>query len=106
MTMEIYTCEEVATMYHCTPATIRKLCREGQLAAVKFGKHWTISQKAITEYIDKQLQKQQNAAAQAVIDTRSLQCQFTKTSMEYGRSLSVSRAAQELDDLLKPRTAN
>lgn len=105
--MKTYTCEEVAEIYKCHIATIRKLCREGKIAAMKPGKHWLITKKALYQYIDTGIKKQQNDAAQAVIDNRSLKpCQFTKMSTESGRFHSACQAAKELDNLLKPKTNN
>ena len=48
---EIYTVEEVAEALRLHPYTIRRLCREGRIPGVKFGRQWRFEKKQLEELI-------------------------------------------------------
>ena len=43
----LYTVEEVAEITRINEQTIRRLCRDGELVAIKFGAHWRIPESSL-----------------------------------------------------------
>ncbi len=48
---DLLNANETAEILNCTPATVCKLCRSGQLHALKTGKSWMIPRISLTDYI-------------------------------------------------------
>lgn len=44
---------EVATLLACEPSTVQTMAREGELPAVKFGKHWRFPRAALLEVVNR-----------------------------------------------------
>lgn len=49
---ETMTIEQAAVVLCCNPATVRALCRNGELKGFKIGKVWRISESAIEKFIE------------------------------------------------------
>lgn len=50
-TVEVLTPEEVAEILKVTPATVRKLLRDGELPGRKIGKSWRVTRQALEAYL-------------------------------------------------------
>lgn len=48
---EIMNVHEAAKVLNCSAKTVSKLCREGQLKAMKIGKGWSIPQISLEDFI-------------------------------------------------------
>lgn len=44
---------EVAALLACEPSTVQTMAREGELPAVKFGKHWRFPRAALLEVVNR-----------------------------------------------------
>ncbi len=44
---------EVAALLACEPSTVQAMAREGELPAVKFGKHWRFPRAALLEVVNR-----------------------------------------------------
>lgn len=44
---------EVAELLACEPSTVQTMAREGELPAVKFGKHWRFPRAALLEVVNR-----------------------------------------------------
>lgn len=49
--MKVYTIDEVATLLHVTRRTIYTYIKDGKLKAVKIGKYWRITEKALEAFL-------------------------------------------------------
>ncbi len=51
--MALITTQETAKRLYTTPYTVRKYIRRGLLEAVKLGKHYLITEKAVEEFLER-----------------------------------------------------
>lgn len=49
--MKVYTIDEVATLLQVTRRTIYTYIKDGKLKAVKIGKYWRITEKALEAFL-------------------------------------------------------
>lgn len=48
----VVTTAQAAQYLRCNPKTVRKLCRQGDIRAVKLGTDWRIPKEALEEFVD------------------------------------------------------
>lgn len=53
MSIETYTIDEVARALKPHPYTVRRICREGNIPAFKFGGQWQLNKKEIDSFVNK-----------------------------------------------------
>lgn len=49
--MKVYTIDEIVELLHVTRRTVYNYIKEGKLRAVKIGKYWRVTQKALEEFL-------------------------------------------------------
>ncbi len=55
--LKVYTIEEVVAILRVTRRTVYTYIKEGKLKAVKIGKYWRVTEKALEEFLTPQAEK-------------------------------------------------
>ena len=50
--LKVYTLDEVRELLHVTRRTVYNYIREGKLKAVKIGREWRVTQKALDSFLE------------------------------------------------------
>jgi excisionase family DNA binding protein len=58
----LYSIGTAAARLDCHPETLRRMIRRGDLAAMKIGKHWRVSERVLQEYLDRRAKPARDAA--------------------------------------------
>ena len=60
--MKPLTTTEVAERLHMTPATVRRMAREGRITASYVGRQWLITEEALTEHLEQTSNRERRPA--------------------------------------------
>ena len=55
--LRVYTIDEVVAILHVTRRTVYAYIKDGRLKAVKMGKYWRVTEKALEEFLSPQAEK-------------------------------------------------